>query len=70
MEARKFPHFVSRAELKRIVHQVRSPYLRVGQAVCNAFTLPQNLVDQLYEDNDFSSVVEKLWQYFYVPHNV
>lgn len=62
-----FPTVVTRSELKRIVWAISSgaSSQRVGQAVANYYNLPKDVEDAIWEDNNFGSVVEKLYNWIF-----
>lgn len=63
---KKFPYTITRSEVKRIVYNCRNPHLRVGQAVCNAYSMG-DLEQVLWENNDFDSVITILCNHFHKP---
>lgn len=59
---KKFPHFVTLSEVKRIVWIVnqQQPHCRPGQAFCNAYIVSKELENKIYELTDITDVAKQI----------
>ncbi len=59
---RKFPHFVTLSEVKRVVWIVnqQQPHARPGQAFCNVYIVSKELEDKIYELTDITDVAKQI----------
>jgi hypothetical protein len=60
----KFPEFVTRSELKRIVYAARVDGQRPGQSVCNRYMLDSPLDNFIWEMKDIDLVIAAIFNWY------
>lgn len=63
----KFPAFVTRSELKRLIHTAtqKFPACRIGQAVCNNWSIHPKLEEKIYGLNGFETVTQEISNFYW-----